>query len=431
MALQGTIKDFALPDIFQLIGLQKKTGILTLVNGEDTVTLKFLTGEVVGADSPTRTLEDRLGEVLVRTGKITQTQLQEALKAQSSTLQRLGHLLVNAAYISEDELVEALRIQSTQIIYRLFRWMDGEYSFDAVEDLEYDQRHFVPISAETILMEGARMIDEWPIIERRIKSPAMVLRMTDAAKGLDLGESDDDDNVFEDDLDFDLGFGVDQQVMDPEEPETTTDDEIKLSSEERQILALVDGRRSVGDICDLLAQGEFDTYRMLADLFTRHLVEEAPRAKTQATESGRPSIIGRMAIHLAHGLLAVAVIATVATLESNPLAPWKLLAAQPATNEFRHYASLTRLEKIAGAIQVFYLDAGNLPKSLSVLAQTGYLAAEDLIDPWGRAYHFQLSAGGYQVVGLNSEGQPDAALTVSRRLTPAQRLMLAGEDVGG
>ena len=49
MALQGTIKDFALPDIFQLIGLQKKTGILTLSNDEETVTLKFRIGEVVGA----------------------------------------------------------------------------------------------------------------------------------------------------------------------------------------------------------------------------------------------------------------------------------------------------------------------------------------------------------------------------------------------
>ena len=34
MALEGTLKDFALPDIFQLIGLQKKTGMLYLKNDE-------------------------------------------------------------------------------------------------------------------------------------------------------------------------------------------------------------------------------------------------------------------------------------------------------------------------------------------------------------------------------------------------------------
>ena len=35
MALEGTIKDFGLPDIFQLIGLQRKTGLLTLTNEKD------------------------------------------------------------------------------------------------------------------------------------------------------------------------------------------------------------------------------------------------------------------------------------------------------------------------------------------------------------------------------------------------------------
>ena len=38
MALEGTLKDFALPDIFQLIGLQKKTGVLYLRDERDEVT---------------------------------------------------------------------------------------------------------------------------------------------------------------------------------------------------------------------------------------------------------------------------------------------------------------------------------------------------------------------------------------------------------
>ena len=51
MALQGTLKDFALPDILQLIGIQRKTGILTMENDEDTVTVQFVQGNVVGADT--------------------------------------------------------------------------------------------------------------------------------------------------------------------------------------------------------------------------------------------------------------------------------------------------------------------------------------------------------------------------------------------
>ena len=166
MALQGTIKDFGLADIFQLIGIQRKTGILTLDNGLDAVTVKFVDGSVVGSDTRTSGVEERLGHVLVRTGRITPAQLDDALRTQKKTLQRLGHILVKSGAIRQEDLVEALRVQSLQIVYRLFRWRDGEYHFSTADDLEYDEKHFMPINAETILMEGARMIDEWPIIER-------------------------------------------------------------------------------------------------------------------------------------------------------------------------------------------------------------------------------------------------------------------------
>ena len=123
---EGTIEDFALPDIFQLIGIQRKTGVLTLSHEQDTVTIKFLEGQVVEADTASDSLENRLGTVLVRTGRITQAQLTEALEIQRNTLQRLGHILVKRDYISQEELVDALRIQSSQIIYRLFRWREGQ-----------------------------------------------------------------------------------------------------------------------------------------------------------------------------------------------------------------------------------------------------------------------------------------------------------------
>ena len=80
MALEGTIKDFGLPDIFQLIGLQRKTGILTLNNEAEDVTVTFENGMVVMADSTTKRLEDRLGNVLVKQGKLSKEKLDEALQ---------------------------------------------------------------------------------------------------------------------------------------------------------------------------------------------------------------------------------------------------------------------------------------------------------------------------------------------------------------
>src|SRR3954468_23217028 len=102
MALEGTLKDFSLADIFQLIGLQRKTGVLTLRSKDDTVTVTFLDGKVVGADSLNRRLETRLGSVLMKSGIVTQEQLARALDIQKETLQRLGYVLVHYEIISSE-----------------------------------------------------------------------------------------------------------------------------------------------------------------------------------------------------------------------------------------------------------------------------------------------------------------------------------------
>ena len=111
MALEGTIRDFGLPDIFQLIGLQRKTGHLTLTNEKDdeSVTVTFENGMVVMGDSSARRLEDRLGNVLVKQGKVTRERLDEALGVQKQTLQRLGHILASSSAITTKDLRDALK----------------------------------------------------------------------------------------------------------------------------------------------------------------------------------------------------------------------------------------------------------------------------------------------------------------------------------
>src|SRR3989304_344146 len=189
MALEGTLRGFSPPDIFQLIGIQRKTGILTLKSEGDVVTVSFVEGSVVSADSYRKRLDDQLGNVLVKAGHITEAQLQEALKIQKNTLQRLGRVLVEHQFIRLEELKQALQLQVTQIIYRLFRWKDGEYHFSQEEKVDYDRENFIPISAENILMEGVRMVDEWPIIEKRIRSLDMVFRKAEVDLEVEIDEA--------------------------------------------------------------------------------------------------------------------------------------------------------------------------------------------------------------------------------------------------
>lgn len=420
MALQGTLKDFALPDILQLIGIQRKTGILTMENDDDTVTVQFVQGQVVGADTRLRKLEDLLGSVLVRTGRITDAQLREVLAIQRETLQRLGYVLVKSGCLSEDDLRDALRIQINQIVYRLFRWRDGRYNFAAMDHLEYDRNLTIPISAETILMEAARMIDEWPLIERRIKSPQMALRKT--AAGLEFEGAAV--AVPLDDSDFDLDLFGDASAA-PKQVEGAVP-----TPEESEILRLMDGRGTVQDVVDRSAMGEFDVHRLLCDFLQRGLVEEAPaavRVDPKQVRRVRDALESRMAVALVFVLVALSVLTT----SFNGLAPWRIGNASGDKDRLRAYVSRAKLERVERAIQTFYLDHGTAPERLRALVAGGYLAHDDVLDPWGRPVSYEVRGDGYVLSGADAAGQPAEELTLVHPFTASQRAILEGPASGG
>src|ERR1019366_2726940 len=117
MALEGTLRDFSLADILQLISLQHKTGLLTVRGPADTVTLGFLDGMLVSAESTAQ----RLGTVLVKARRLTAEGLARALEMQAQTLQRLGFILLKNGFCSAQDLRDGLDIQIKRIAYGLFR----------------------------------------------------------------------------------------------------------------------------------------------------------------------------------------------------------------------------------------------------------------------------------------------------------------------
>src|SRR5438874_2327249 len=319
MALEGTLRDFSLADIFQLIGLQRKTGVLTLRTKDDTVTVTFLDGKVVGADSLSHRLENRLGSVLIKSGLLTQEQLNRALEIQKETLQRLGFILTHYGIISAESLKQALQLQILQIVYRLFRWKDGDYHFSQETTIEYDRDNVVPITAESILMEGARMIDEWPIIEKRIRSYEMVFRKKLTDQEIVVVGADEADEV-----DFD-------ETPMSRRKKPVGSDRIRISPEEKSVLDLVDGTMKVGDIVEVSRLSEFDTNKALYELLTRDLIEEVrgkgaaavPVAKTPVDETEVAETPVPLPLVIVLTLLAIASIVTSVRNPLNSLSPFK------------------------------------------------------------------------------------------------------------
>ncbi|PYQ30431.1 MAG: hypothetical protein DMF56_06360 [Acidobacteria bacterium] len=408
MALEGTLRDFSLADIFQLIGLQRKTGVLTLRGKDDTVTVTFLDGKVVGADSLNRRLENRLGTVLMKTGLINQDQLNRALDIQKETLQRLGFILTHYGIISQDSLRDAIQLQILQIVYRLFRWKDGDYQFSQETTIEYDRDNVVPITAESILMEGARMIDEWPIIEKRIRSYDMMFRkkLTDQEIVV-VGAEDADEIDFDGDTTRSrrkgVGFG----------------ERIRISQEEKAIYDMVDGTMTVGDIMEVSRFSEFDTNKALYELLTRDLIEEVrgqsaaavlePATPVDETEVAKTPV----PLPLVLALVIVA-LASLITLFENPLNGLRpLTGGNSPIVETRKAISLQRIDAIGQAIEEYNDAHGRLPQALKELAPN-YISASMLKDPWGNDYSYLQQPERFLVIGFTADAKSDPDLLLSR-----------------
>jgi hypothetical protein len=405
MALEGTLRDFSLADIFQLIGLQRKTGVLTLRSKDDTVTVTFLDGKVVGADSLNRRLENRLGTVLIRTGYLTQDQLNRALEIQKETLQRLGFILTHYGIISQESLREAIQLQIMQIVYRLFRWKDGDYHFSQETTIEYDRDNVTPITAESILMEGARMIDEWPIIEKRIRSYDMVFRKKLTDQEIVVVGAEDADEI-----DFDGHSAKKRKGL---------TDTIRISQEEKSIYDLVDGTMTVSDIVEVSRLPEFDTNKALYELLTRDLIEEVRGAGAAAViEQTTPmdeTEVAETPVPLPLVIVIVALaLASLFTSIRNPLNKLRpLTGGMSSVTATRKAISLQRLEAIGQALEKHNDVHGRLPTDLQKLTPH-YLDASMLVDPWGNEYKYLQPANRYLVIGFSPDGRADTDLFVSR-----------------
>ena len=402
MALEGTIKDFGLPDIFQLIGLQRKTGLLTLKHDKEHVTVTFESGQVVMADSAAKRLEDRLGNVLVKQGKLTKEKLDEALQTQKATLQRLGHILTTGNYITPKDLKDALQVQVSQIVFRVFRWRDGEYHFEPNDTVDFDRDNFTPMSADFILMEGIRMVDEWPIIEKKIPSMDIVFRpvvdpsMIDVGSGAEEGSSGSD---------VKRGAGASNKI--------------RLTIEEERIYRKVDGVRTVQAIIDATGSAEFEVCRSLFDLLNRNIIAPGgigvtPESGAEGVETLVSSTPGYVVVALVLLLAAAGISAQLRSpFAVTGLAPW----LQTAYSRLLDGAGLARLHRLDRAVQAYYLMKGSVPQRLEDLVSAGLLDAAFLSDTRSRPFHYEPGTNGYLLSAVDDRGKTLAGSVIERSLT--------------
>ncbi len=246
MAIKGSLKEASLTDVLQLLALGQKTGCLTVTDRTNLGYIYFDRGRITYASIVNRL--DRLGDILLKSGRITQAALQAGIKEQSRHRdERLGEILVQQGAISREELGHFMRMQIEEAVYFLFTWSQGTFTFESdVHPGEHDYQ--VSINPESLLLEGARRIDEWSLIEKKVPS-------------------------------LDLIFGLDRQRLQASE--------VSLTPEQQRLLPLIDGQRDVTHLVEDSGLVEFDVGKALYGLITAGFLHRLGR-----TQSPRPVVGG-------------------------------------------------------------------------------------------------------------------------------------------
>jgi tetratricopeptide (TPR) repeat protein len=206
----------------------------------------------------------------VRAGRIAEPDVERARDLQvRGDERRFGEILVDSGAITEREMERQVRLQVEEVVFELVSWQEGYFSFDEHESMTLPVDAMVSIPTGSLLMEGARRIDEWSRIERKIPHLGVV-----------------------------PGFAP--QVA--EQP----DEYLDLLPPEWEVLSAVDSERDVRGIAAALGQSEFDVAKAIFGMEATGILKlreptSEPEMAVADDKQFAPDIIERAEEELAAG----------------------------------------------------------------------------------------------------------------------------------
>lgn len=358
MALEGSLRDFGLADILQLIYFQKKTGILSLDGEKDRVRLMFYEGNVVSAESRKRIEDNRIGKILLKKGVIKEDDLKSSLEEQKTTGVRLGDIFLKRELVRREDIEETLVSQMTETVVQLFSWKEGTYQFQA-QTVTPNKDMPVTLDTQHLLMEGLRILDEWSLVEGKITL----------------------DTVFR----------------------RTGRTEPAMSGEEESILKFVDGESEVSIIIDLSGVDDFEATKVLVSLMERGIIEPVTVAPViTGTQAAPPAATERTfitALYPALFLIALLFLLTTASLHE----AWseRGLAMFLGGDSLKRVKTAKDVDGLRFMAETYKYRNGSYPGRLEQIG--------DAKDAWGRLYSYSVENGTLIILSAGPDGKVGTA----------------------
>jgi hypothetical protein len=339
MALEGSLKDFGLADILQLIYFQRKTGVLTFVGKMDKVRLLFIDGNIAGAESKRRMEDNRLGKILLKKGHLSEENLAVALEEQRKTGARLGNILIQKELIEKETIKDILEGQITETIIQLFGWEQGTYEF-TVQGVPLDKDMPFSLDTQHLLMEGLRIFDEWSVIQGKIALDSLFRQVGKTPPG--------------------------------------------LTEEEMEVFASVDGENDVSTIIDLTGQDNFEVSKTLLSLLEKGFIETAEAFPVRAeepvaTEKPLQNILG----YLPYLAVMLSICLSLAGVFIQKHDVMKTFIASKKVDELRV------------KIETFQIEHSAYPATLAQITQAK--------DPWGNPFIYRTAEGSFYIASAGTD----------------------------
>lgn len=232
MSLAGSLETFNIANLIQFLSSDQKTGVLQIGGGGNTAKIFIKSGFIVYATSSQQKF--RLGHFLRSEGVLSDEKLQECLQLAEEKNQQLGRFLVEQGYISRSSLKDFLHLQAEEILYDIFLWEAGDFEYTDTP-INIKEKLFIPLNPMGIIMEASRRIDEQSIIKREIPGEQLIFKISQK-----MGETE----------------------------------KLKLTKNERRILSLMDGNRTVKQVINDSGYAEPATYKIIYSLKMAGFIEK-------------------------------------------------------------------------------------------------------------------------------------------------------------
>ncbi len=242
MTGKGNLKEVSLPKLLVSINKNALTGTLKVSTELFTKKLYFISGNLIFASSTYE--DDRLGEVLLKIGKINIQQYEKSVEMLKKTGKRQGAILVELGYLTPKELFWSVKYQVQEIVYSLFQLEDGEFEF-IDDEIPSDEVITLKIGLGELVYQGVKRIENWTRIQKEMPPLETVLRI-----------SHNRASIFQ---------------------------EINLSLDDREVLSLVDGKRTIREILSLSKQGSFPALKTLYVLYSIGILESVSDEQEKET----------------------------------------------------------------------------------------------------------------------------------------------------